>query len=64
MSMEILAVVKEEFLSLFYGLVGINSNPVISVHHQDFHFAVGLRAVICESYLSAHPEKNLALQFS
>ena len=42
MAMEILAVVKEELLSLLYRLVGVNSDPVVSVHHQDFHLTIWL----------------------
>ena len=57
MAMEILAIVKEELLPLLYGLVGVDSNPVVSIHHQDFHLTVGFRAVICKSDLAAHPAK-------
>ena len=55
MAMEILAVVKEELLSLLYRLVGVDSDPVVSVYHQYFHFAVWPGTVIGKSDLSAHP---------
>ena len=35
MSMKILAVVEEEFLALHDRFVGIDTNPVVTVHHHD-----------------------------
>ena len=59
MSMKILAVVKEKFFSLQNLLVGIDSDSMISVHHQNLHFTIGLGTVIGKSDLSPHPEKYI-----
>ena len=56
MSMKILAVVEKKFFSLLDILVGVDSDPVVAVHHEDFHFAVGLGGVVGEPYLPSHPE--------
>ena len=58
MSMKILAVVKEKFFSLQNLLVGIDANSMISIHHQNLHFTIGLRTVIGKSDLSPHPGKT------
>merc|ERR1712107_551014 len=55
MSMKIFAVVKEEFLSLQNLLVGIDPNSMISIHHQNLHFTIGLRTVIGKSDFPPHP---------
>ena len=54
--MKILAVVEKKFLSLLYVLVGVNTDPVIPVHHENLHITIRLGAVIGESYLAPDPK--------
>ena len=56
MSVKVLAVIKKKFFSLLDVLVGVDSNAVIAVHHEDFHLTVGLRGVVGEPDLASHPE--------
>ena len=55
-SMKILAVVEKKFLSLLDVLVGVDTDPVIPVHHENFHITIRLGTVIGESYLSPDPK--------
>ena len=57
--MKILAIVEKQFFSLFDILVGIDSNPVVAVHHEAFHFAVRLGGVVSEPDLASHPEVKI-----
>ena len=54
--MKILAVVEKKFLSLLDVLVGVDTDPVIPVHHENFHITIRLGTVIGESYLSPDPK--------
>ena len=55
--MKVLAVIEKQLLPDLNVLVGINSNPVITVHHEDLHFAIWFRAVVSEPNLPSHPRK-------
>ena len=56
MSMKILAIIKKQFFSLLNVLVGVDSYPVVAIHHEDFHLAIGLGGMVGEPYLPSHPE--------
>ena len=62
MSMKILAVIEEELFSLFDVPVGINSNPVIAIHHEDLHLAVRFVAVVGEPDLASHPDEGNSMK--
>ena len=54
--MKILAIIKKQFFSLLNVLVGVDSYPVVAIHHEDFHLAIGLGGMVGEPYLPSHPE--------
>ena len=53
MSMKVLAVIKEE-LNVS---VGIDANPMVTIHQEDLHFAVWLEAVVGKPYFASNPPK-------
>ena len=55
--MKVLAVIKEEFLPQLNVPVGIDANPMVTIHQEDLHFAVGLGAVVGKPYFASDPEK-------
>ena len=57
MSMKVLAVIKEEFLPQLNVPVGIDANPMVTIHQEDLHFAVWLGAVVGKPYFASNPPK-------
>ena len=49
------SVVKEQFFSWLDVSLGKDTNPVISVHHQNFCTTVGIYGVVGKSYFIALP---------
>ena len=54
--MKFLAIIEEKFLSLLDVLVGVNSDSVITIHHENFHFAIWLGTMVSKPNFAPDPK--------